>query len=86
MFFFLKIPAPPGTNQGRLFAGLGGDKEQLEGVPFEFDFVFVDGAIGVYDCEEILKRTTGPYYTSPSPGDVTGPVFRPPPGKKTQKQ
>ena len=31
---------------------------ELEGVPFEFDFVFVDGAIGVYDCEEILKRTT----------------------------
>ena len=31
---------------------------KLEGVPFEFDFVFVDGAIGVYDCEEILKRTT----------------------------
>ena len=25
---------------------------------FDFDFVFVDGSIGVYDCEEILKRTT----------------------------
>jgi predicted O-methyltransferase YrrM len=24
----------------------------------DFDFVFVDGSIGVYDCEEILKRTT----------------------------
>ena len=31
---------------------------KLEGIPFEFDFVFVDGSIDVYDCEEILKRTT----------------------------
>jgi len=25
---------------------------------YDFDFVFVDGSLGTYDCEEILKRTT----------------------------
>lgn len=31
---------------------------KLEDIPFNFDFVFIDGSINVYDCEEILKRTT----------------------------
>ena len=34
------------------------DYWKLHGNHFDFDFVFVDGSIDVYDCEEILKRTT----------------------------
>ena len=34
------------------------DYWKVYGIHFDFDFVFVDGSIGVYDCEEILKRTT----------------------------